>query len=315
MQNTVLVITGPTGSGKSGLALRLAEQKNGTVINADSMQVYDLYPRLTAQPDREEQSRAPHLLYSTVTPPESGTADSWAESATAAITETFAAGRLPILTGGTGLYLEFLMHGRSAIPDVPEEFTAQAREEYKKLGGAAILEKLKTIDPAAANLNPGDSSRVCRAYEVYLATGRGIGTWQKEKFEAPKHGWNFKTIFLMPDRERLYANINQRFEKMIENGALEEVKNAMQKNIPPDHLAHKAHGARELQAVIEKRMGLSEAIAYSQQITRNYAKRQFTWFKNRFTKKETEAGRAFLSLKSADISKNTSEVLDFTAKA
>jgi tRNA dimethylallyltransferase len=315
MENTVLVIAGPTGSGKSGLALHLAEQKNGTVINADAMQVYDLYPRLTAQPEEEDKRRAPHLLYSTITPPESGTAESWMERATAAIKETFAAGQLPILAGGTGLYLEFLMHGRSAIPDVPEECTAQAREEYKKLGGVAILEKLKAIDPSAGNLNPGDSSRVSRAYEVYLATGKGLGYWQKESFEAPKHGWNFKTIFLLPDRERLYANINQRFEKMIAHGALEEVKAAMARNIPADHLAQKAHGARELQAVIEGRMKLAEAVATSQQITRNYAKRQFTWFRNRFMNKERAAGRAVLSLKDADISKNSAEVLDFTTKA
>jgi tRNA dimethylallyltransferase len=207
------------------------------------------------------------------------------------------------------------MHGRSAIPEVPEEYTTQAREEYQQLGGAVILEKLKTVDPAAAHLNPGDSSRVCRAYEVYLATGKGIGYWQKEKFETPKHGWNFKTIFLLPGRERLYANINQRFEQMIANGAMEEVKAAMAKNIPADHLAHKAHGARELQAVIEGRMKLAEAITYSQQITRNYAKRQFTWFKNRFMSKEKEAGRAVLSLPGPNINKETPEVLDFIAKA
>ncbi|MBI3418958.1 MAG: tRNA (adenosine(37)-N6)-dimethylallyltransferase MiaA [Proteobacteria bacterium] len=311
MEQTALVVTGPTGSGKSGLALALAEKLRGTVINADSMQVYNLYPRLTAQPDEAEKKRVPHALYSSVSPPEKSTADNWAQQAAETIRETFKQNRLPILTGGTGLYLEFLMHGRSDIPDVPEDFVQQAKEDFEKLGGAAVIEKLREIDPASATLKPGDRARVVRAWSVYLATGRSLGQWQKESFQPPKQDWNYKTIFLLPERQQLYSNINARFLKMIEQGALDEVKAALARNVPADHPAHKAHGARELQDVIEKRWGLDQAISRAQQLTRNYAKRQFTWFKNRFMKKEKESGRAFLSLEGADFSENLAQSVTF----
>jgi len=139
---------------------------------------------------------------------------------------------MPILTGGTGLYLEFLMHGRSAIPEVSEEAALRAREEYEKLGGAAILEKLKNVDASSTKLNATDTARVIRAYEVYLSSGRGIGAWQEETFEAPTYDWDYKTIFLLPERERLYAKIDQRFVKMIEHGAIDEVKAALAKKYP-----------------------------------------------------------------------------------
>jgi tRNA dimethylallyltransferase len=312
---TVFVITGPTGSGKSGLALALAERMDGCVINADSMQVYDLYPRLSAQPTMEERRGIPHLLYSHITPPDFGTAERWADDAAKAIQQCFDKNQTPLLTGGSGMYLEFLMHGRSAIPDVPEEDVKEAREAYEKLGGAALLEKLKTVDASAAKLNPGDPSRVIRAYSVYLATGKGIGDWQKETFEPPRHNWNYKTICLLPERKQLYTNLNTRFEKMITAGALDEVRTAMERNIPDDHLAHKAHGAPELRKVLRGEWSLEEAISHAQQVTRNYAKRQFTWFRNRFTNKEKALHRPFLSLESADIVKNTAEALDFGAKA
>jgi tRNA dimethylallyltransferase len=309
---SVLVITGPTGSGKSGLALALAERLNGTIINADSMQVYSLYPVLSAQPSREEQKLAPHALYSSVHPPALSTADSWAVSASETIREVFEEGRLPILTGGTGLYLEFLMHGRSTMPAVKPEAKAQAVAEFEALGGEAILEKLKKVDPAAAKLRPSDKARVCRAYEVYLSSGRGIGDWQKENFEAPDHAWDYKTIITLPDRDRLYANIDQRFLKMIEHGAVEEVKAALAKNVPADHPAHKAVGARELQKVIEGEWKMEKAIQRSQQLSRNYAKRQFTWFKNRFANKEKATGRPILTLEGANFAENLNTARNFT---
>jgi len=312
---SVLVITGPTGSGKSGLALALAERLNGTVINADSMQVYSLYPRLSAQPSVEEQRLAPHALYSSVHPPALSSADSWAVSAEETIREVFEEGRLPILTGGTGLYLEFLMHGRSVMPAITPEAKAQAVREFDAEGGEAILEKLKSVDPSSTKLRPSDKARVCRAYEVYLSSGRGIGTWQQEKFEAPKSDWNYKTIFTLPERTQLYANIDQRFLKMIEHGAVDEVKAALAKNVPADHPAHKAVGARELQHVIEGRWTMEKAIARSQQLSRNYAKRQFTWFKNRFANKEKAANRPTLSLTEADFAQNLALARDFAAKA
>ncbi|HVY13166.1 MAG TPA: tRNA dimethylallyltransferase, partial [Alphaproteobacteria bacterium] len=219
-------------------------------------------------------------------------------SAQSEIEKAFQNNRQPILTGGTGLYLEFLMHGRSAMPNVAESFNWQAKSDYETQGGAALLEKLVAVDASAAKLNPGDRARVIRAYSVYLATGRGMGDWQKN-FQPPAHAWTYKTIILLPERQQLYRNIDTRFLRMIETGVMEEVKAAMGRGVPADHPAHKAHGARELQNVLEGRWSLEKATARSQQVTRNYAKRQFTWFKNRFVNKEKAAGRPVLMLTDA----------------
>jgi tRNA dimethylallyltransferase len=289
--NTVLIIAGPTASGKSRLALEIVKTRPVGIINADSMQAYDAFPILSAQPDAAARALAPHYLFGTLTPPALGSAASWRADALKSIRSVQKENRLPIVVGGTGLYLEALMQGISDIPDVPEEFRKLAKEEYKKLGGPAFHEKLKTIDPeTAARLAPGDTQRLCRAYEVYLATGEALSHWQKQK-PAPPEGLNFTSILLSPPREKLYADIDRRFAAMIDAGALEEVRAAEKLNIPPDHPAAKTLGVRELTVVLNREMQLPAAIKAATQASRNYAKRQATWFKNRFLKKEREKKR------------------------
>ena len=288
MNKRVIIIAGPTASGKSGLAVRLASAMNGVVINADSMQVYSSFPILSAQPDAEILAATPHLLYGTMSPPAISTAASWREDALAGIAQTLANNQVPIVVGGTGLYLEALMHGISEIPDVPEELRDTIIQEYETMGGPAFRDRLMKVDKAAAiRLPPGDSQRLIRAYAVYKATGKPITHWQEAGRLNVPSDWNFKPIVLLPERDTLYSAIDARFDVMMKNGALDEVKNIAE----IDHPSQKALGVRELQAHLRCECSMEDAIEKAQQFSRNYAKRQLTWFKNRFMKKEAAAGR------------------------
>lgn len=310
--NTVLVIAGPTASGKSRLAALLAGTHPVGIINADSMQVYDAFPILSAQPDVGARAAIPHYLYGTLTPPALGSAASWREDALKSTKAVLQDKRLPVLVGGTGLYLEALMHGLADIPQVPDEFRQQSKAEHKKLGGPAFLEKLAKVDTeTAARLAPGDTQRLIRAYEVYLATGEALSAWQKQKPAAPK-GLNFVSILLSPPREQLYRAIETRFAAMIGIGALEEVHAAEKLNIPADHPAAKTLGVKELQAVLDRKMELGEASKIACQMSRNYAKRQVTWFKNRYLQKEKGAGREVLVLELEDSDECLGRALNFT---
>lgn len=289
MKHPILIIAGPTASGKSGLATRLATQINGAIINADSMQVYSCFPILSAQPDAKTKQSIPHYLYGTVNAPTISTAASWRADAMDVIGKVLAEDKTPIVVGGTGLYLEALMHGISEIPDVPDDLREKIIHEYTTMGGPAFRDRLMKVDKAAAiRLPPGDSQRLIRAYAVYAATGKSISYWQKESLMTPPAEWEFKTTLLLPERDTLYASIDKRFLEMIDAGAIEEVK------ATPvlEHPSQKALGVQELQSFMRGEITREEAIERAQQFSRNYAKRQLTWFKNRFMKKEEAAGRS-----------------------
>ncbi len=288
MKQRILIIAGPTASGKSGLSLRLGKAMNGAIINADSMQVYSSFPILSAQPDAAARDALPHYLYGTVNAPTISTAASWRSDAMEVIKNVLDAGQTPIVVGGTGLYLEALMHGISEIPDVPDELRQKVIVEYETLGGPAFRDRLMKVDKAAAiRLPPGDSQRLIRAWAVYAATGKSISYWQKEGLMSPPESWEFKGILLLPERDALYTAIDKRFMEMIEHGALDEVKQTP----VLEHPSQKALGVQELQAYMRGEITKEEAIEQAQQFSRNYAKRQLTWFKNRFMKKEAAAGR------------------------
>ncbi len=275
----VIIVAGPTACGKSALALELAVAFGGTVINADSMQVYRELRILTARPDAADEARAPHRLYGVIPAAEACTAARWREMAVAAIEEARGTGRLPILCGGTGLYLKALMEGLSPMPDIPEGLRAALRTRYAGAATAEIHAALANVDSAAAaRLRPTDRQRVLRALEVFEATGRSIVDWQAMPPSGPPPGMDFCTILLLPPRKDVYAACDARFRRMLDEGALEEVGALRSLGLAADLPAMKALGVAELMRVLDGAMTPEDATAAVQQATRNYVKRQFTWF-------------------------------------
>jgi tRNA dimethylallyltransferase len=284
----VLVIAGPTASGKSALAVRLARDLGGIVINADSMQVYRDLPILTAQPGEAAKAMAPHRLYGFLALDDVCSADRWATLARGEIDAAHEAGKLPILCGGTGLYLRALMHGFSPIPDVPADVRQAARDLLEEIGSAALRERLAAGDPAgAARLHANDRQRIARAWEVLQATGRPISEWQQLPPVAPG-GLGFLAFVVLPERTALYQACDQRFLAMLNEGALEEVRQVLARypglyrpDLAPPEGGAKALGFWALARHARDGSAVSEdTIAAAQQQTRNYAKRQGTWFRN-----------------------------------
>jgi tRNA dimethylallyltransferase len=278
----VLVIAGPTGSGKSALALALAESLEGVVINADSLQCYRDLRILTARPNDAAEGRVPHRLYGFLDAGERGSAARWRALALDEIAAAIDARRLPILVGGTGLYLRVLEKGLAAIPVIPEEIRQEAAALYRALGGVGFREKLAQFDPVAAKrLFPRDKQRLTRAFEVVRATGLSLEAWQQRPNHAP--GYRFGTILLAPPREQLYTACDERFAEMIKAGALTEVAALAARGLDPGLPAMKAAGLPELLSYLRGERSLDEAIALAQRATRRYAKRQMTWFRHQTT--------------------------------
>ena len=275
-----IVIGGPTASGKSALAVDLAEELGGTVINADSMQVYRELDIITARPDPADLKRAPHRLYGFLGAAEVCSAALWREHALAEIHKAAQAGRVPIICGGTGLYLRALTHGLSEMPEVSPDVRAEARALHAEIGGAELRKRLSEGDPVlAARLHDGDSQRLIRAWEVLQSTGQPLSVWQ-ERPALPPEGVTFFTVTLLPDRASLYRNCDGRFEKMLERGALQEVEALMELDLDPALPAMKALGVPQLIDFINGNMPREECIRIAQRDTRRYAKRQMTWFRN-----------------------------------
>ncbi|MFM2148810.1 MAG: hypothetical protein RLZZ187_1116 [Pseudomonadota bacterium] len=275
-----ILVAGPTASGKSALALALAERLGGVVINADSMQVYRELRIVTARPDDADLARAPHALYGVRPAAEAGTVAWWREAALAEMQAAREAGRVPILCGGTGMYFAALTEGLAAIPPVP----APAREEARRLlaaeGPAALHARLAALDPAtAARLRPSDSQRIARAYEVVTGTGQGLGAWQAKGGTGPAP-WRFAAIRLDPPREALRAAIAARWQAMLAEGAVEEVRALGALGLDPALPAMRAHGVPELLAHLAGRMTLEAASARAVLVTGQYTKRQATWFRH-----------------------------------
>lgn len=279
----VLIVAGPTASGKSALALSLAETLGGTVVNADSMQVYRAVPLLTAQPAASDRARVPHSLYGVLDPEESCSAQRWRGMAVEAIAAARAEGRLPIVTGGTGLYLRALREGLSLVPDIPPAVRLAALADWEALGPAAFRARLAQHDPAiAARLEPGDRQRHVRAWEVVAATGRALSAWQAEAPEGPPAGLRFHAILLLPPRDWLRERIALRFAAMMEAGALEEVRELALAQVPPGAPVMKALGVAPLLQHLAGKTSLEQAVDEAVATSRQYAKRQVTWFRHQF---------------------------------
>ncbi len=273
-----LLVAGPTASGKSALALALAERLGGTVINADSMQVYAELRVLTARPTPADEARVPHALYGVRPAAEAASVAWWRAAALAELERVRRDGRLPILCGGTGLYFLSLTQGFSELPAIPDDLRAAARAAVEAEGAAAVHARLDA--ETAATLRPGDSQRVARAYEVLLATGRGLAAWQREAPSTGPAAWRFRAILLDPPRDVLRAAIARRFEAMLRDGALEEARALAAQALDPALPAMRAHGVPELLAHLRGQLGLEDAARRATLHTGQYTKRQATWFRH-----------------------------------
>ncbi len=276
----IVIVAGPTASGKSALALALAAEFGGTIINADSQQVYRDLAVLSARPGDAEMGRAPHQLYGVIDAAENCSAGRWLALAHSEIDAARAAGRLPILAGGTGLYLEALLNGLAELPPIPAAARAEAKALYAELGGTAFHVRLAALDPAgAAKIAASDAQRLTRAYEVVLATGKPLSQWQAE--QAPNRSLRAAAVVLLPEREGLYQACDARVVQMMAQGGEEEARALLARDLVASLPAMKAVGLRELDGALSGRVTREEAIAAMQQATRQYAKRQYTWFRNR----------------------------------
>jgi tRNA dimethylallyltransferase len=278
-----LVIAGPTASGKSALALDLARAFGGTIINADSMQVYNGIEILTSQPGAEARARHPHRLYGVLDVADPCSAARWRDLARIEIANTAEAGRLPILVGGTGFYLKTLARGIVPVPPIPEEARADARRRHAAIGGEAFRSELAKLDPdSAERLHSGDTQRLVRAYEVAVGTGAALPEWQRRARETAEvdDGLRLFTIVLDPPRSDLRAAIARRLDAMVDAGVLDEVAALLARKLPPDLPPMKALGVRELARHIGGSAKLADALAAAATATGQYAKRQATWFRH-----------------------------------
>jgi tRNA dimethylallyltransferase len=278
----IVIVAGPTASGKSALALRLADDIDGTIINADSMQVYSGVEIITSQPDADARERKPHRLYGVLDPADPCSTARWRDLARAEIARTEEAGRVPILVGGTGLYLRTLTSGIADLPPIAEEARSTARRRHADLGGAAFRLELATLDrESAERLHPSDTQRLIRAYEVAVGTGTPLPEWQRRAHaDGAASGFAAFTIVLDPPRDGLRGAIATRLRAMVKAGAIDEVRALIARGLPADRPAMKALGVREFGAHVAGESTLDEAIAATAVATAQYAKRQATWFRH-----------------------------------
>jgi len=280
----VVLIAGPTASGKSRLALALATaaDRPAVIVNADSMQVYDGLRILTARPSDADMQGIPHRLFGHVAPATRYSAGAWLSEARRVLAEAEASGALPIVVGGTGLYFRALEGGLAAMPRIPSALRAELSAWFAEEGADALRRRLEAADPpGAANIRPGDTQRMLRALEVVEATGRPLASWQGAGDRRPLvDPAATLRLVLAPDRAELYRRIDARFDAMLEEGALEEVRALQVQQLDPALPAMRAIGVRELAAHLEGSLPLADAAAAAKAASRHYAKRQETWFRN-----------------------------------
>jgi tRNA dimethylallyltransferase len=277
---SVTLIAGPTASGKSALALKMARETGAVIINADSQQLYADLRVLTARPSPEDEAQADHRLYGVADAADAWSVGKWSRAALDLLDAARTGGRPAILVGGTGLYFTALTRGLADIPPVPQTVRDAVEADYSAEGEARFRARLAERDPdAARTIEQGDRQRLIRAMSVHAASGRALSDWKADTRPLLAPGsWLGQVI--EPDRVALYANCDRRVDLMMENGALDEVRALIARNLSPALPALKAVGVRELAAYLAGEMGRDDAIDALKQATRNYAKRQLTWFRN-----------------------------------
>lgn len=295
-EGRAVLIAGPTASGKSAAALRLAEaaarrRRSAWIVNADSMQVYEALRTLTARPGAAEEARAPHRLYGHVAAETRYSVGAWLVDIAAVLAAAEEAGVLAIVVGGTGLYFKALTEGLATVPPVDAGVRAHWLERLAGDGAATLHAELATRDAtAAAAIRPGDSQRILRALEVIDATGRSLADWQQAQPAPLLPAARSMRIVIEPDRDTLYRRIEERFDGMIEAGAMEEVRAVLAQKLQPQLPVMKAIGVGELAAVLRNEVPLEEALARAKAATRRYAKRQSTWFRHQMRDWERVSG-------------------------
>jgi tRNA dimethylallyltransferase len=308
---SVVVLYGPTASGKSAAALALAERLDGTIINADSLQVYSELRILTARPDAAAEARAPHSLYGVLPAADAGSVAWWRAEALNEIHAAHADGRRAILVGGTGMYIKALIEGLSPAPPSNAEARARATALHATLGGVAFRDALAGRDPPmAARLMAGDRQRLIRAWEVVESTGTPLSTWQAMP-RAPGHTLSFTLIGVLPPREALYARIDRRFQAMLDDGALDEARAFDRLGLSHALPANKALGLRELRRHLAGEIDLATAAALAKQATRNYAKRQMTWFRHQMETLQPPGGHVSHAQAAELSERNLPEIFPF----
>ena len=278
--SAVFLIAGPTASGKSALALTLAERLGGEIVNADALQIYRDLRLLTARPSMRDEARAPHHLYGTVDGAEGWSVGRWLRAVGPILAQIAARGRPAVVTGGTGLYFQALTRGLAEVPPTPKAQRLQTHAQFESLGEAAFREALAEVDPAAAErIAPGDRQRLTRAMEVWASSGRALSQWQADTQPTLAEG-SWRAVVLETERATLYARCDERLAMSVREGALDEVRALMARGLEPSLPVMKAVGLRELAAHLEGRVSLEDALALAQRETRRYAKRQSTWLRN-----------------------------------
>ncbi len=299
-KKTIHIVAGPTAGGKSALAIDMAQKLDGVIVNCDSRQIYEGLPILTAQPPQEDLDIAHHELYGVLHPNELCSAGSWVKMAMPLIENIFERGKTPIITGGNGLYIKALIEGLSPIPEVPDDIRKAAVAKQMELGNPAFYEELQKRDPETAALyHPMHTARLVHAWEILEATGKPLAQWQQIPKVAPPADWQFDITLVMPERSALHERINHRFVYMVNNGAIEELSafdsRVANGEIKPDAILMKTVGAQPLRRYRIGEISKDEAINLAQTETRQYAKRQVTWFKNQIASQKNIAGIEILS--------------------
>lgn len=281
MPNKIIIIGGPTASGKSALAVELAHKIDGVIINADSQQVYKEIPIITAQPSVLERGSVQHLLYGMIAVQEFFSVGLWLQLVEDEINKVLKQGKTPILVGGTGLYIKALADGIATVPEISQEIRGHVRRMCDEQGIESVYQLLLEQDQEVAlKLKPKDRHRVLRAYEVLLQTGKSLNYWHQQKNTPPFAKKMIQTFFLLPDRNEVYDKCNKRVLQMLENGLLDEMQIIADMNLSHALPAMRAHGLREFVAYLKGEMTLQGATELACQNTRNYVKRQFTWFRH-----------------------------------
>ena len=279
MINTVYVIAGPTATGKSDLSISLAKKISGAVINSDSMQVYENLEILTARPTLSEMKNINHHLYGFVDGRERYNVERWCNDATEIIKKTCAKNLTPILVGGTGLYINALINGLVDLPSIPESIKIESEKILQEFGKDFLINQIKNVDPESLNeINHNDTVRLRRIWEVFESTGKKFSEWKLNKNKKFITDYKFKILLFLPDREKNYQVVNSRFVKMMKSGAVEEVKKLLELNLNDSLPVMRAHGVPEIKKYLANESTLEECINKGQQVTRNYVKRQHTWW-------------------------------------